>query len=251
VSGDPVFRELDPDSYRFVVDFGCGCGRITRQLAQQSERPERYLGVDLHRGMIRWCNENLAPRVAGFEFRHHDVYNPTFNSDPTLPRVAPIPVESGEATLVVAWSVFTHLVQSQVEWYLKEVRRILSEDGVAVTTWFLFDKASFPMMQDFQNALYITEDDLTNAVIFDKNWLLNVIHKQGLVVRSATPPEIRGFQWVLRLAPAQVGDESVTLPTDDAPVGRMPAPIGPPRHRGCQYLTIRLKRPSALSLLVG
>jgi SAM-dependent methyltransferase len=226
--GGVVFQDVDPNSYRFVVDFGCGCGRIARQLAQQAHRPARYIGIDLHQGMIRWCSENLAPQLSGFEFRHHDVYNPSFNPDPTIPRMAPIPVGSGEATLVVAWSVFTHLAQSQVEWYLKEVRRILADDGVAVSTWFFFDKTGFPMMQDFQNALYINEGDLTNAVIFDKHWLIAAIHKQGLVIRGATPPEIRGFQWVLRLAPARPGDESVILPSDDAPIGRMPPPIGRP-----------------------
>jgi len=227
-SGRPVFDDIDAAGYRYVVDFGCGCGRIARQLAQQSERPARYTGVDLHQGMIQWCNENLATRLPGFEFHHHDVYNRSFNPDPTLPRTAPIPVGSGEATLVVAWSVFTHLLQSQVEWYLKEVRRILADDGVVVSTWFLFDKAGFPMMQDFQNALYINEEDLTNAVVFDKGWLLNILQEQGLVVRAAIPPGVRGFQWVLRLAPARVGDQSVSLPSDDAPIGRMPPPIGHP-----------------------
>jgi SAM-dependent methyltransferase len=234
VTRAPVFGELDQGAYRFVVDFGCGCGRVARQLAEQVERPERYVGVDLHPGMIRWCNENLATRLSGFEFHHHDVYNPSFNSDPALPRTAPIPVESGRATLVVAWSVFTHLVQSQVEWYLKEIRRMLAPDGVAISTWFLFDKSGFPMMQDFQNALYINEDDLTNAVMFDKGWLLDMIHKEGLVVRHATAPEIRGFAWVLRLAPARVGERSVSLPDDDAPVGRMPPPV-PPTESSAVY----------------
>jgi SAM-dependent methyltransferase len=225
-TGDPVFPDLDANSYRFVVDFGCGCGRIARQLAQQRERPERYVGVDLHRGMIRWCKENLGPRISGFEFHHHDVYNASFNPDPALPRVAPIPVDTGQATLVVAWSVFTHLLQSQVEWYLEELHRILADDGVAMSTWFLFDKGGFPMMQDFQNALYINEDDLTNAVIFDKEWLLAVFRQQGLSVCAAVKPAIRGYAWVLQLSPARSGEQSVSLPCDDAPLGRMPPPIG-------------------------
>ncbi|MGO9322610.1 MAG: class I SAM-dependent methyltransferase [Solirubrobacteraceae bacterium] len=226
--GDPLFPDLDSRNYRCVVDFGCGCGRIARQLARQPERPQRYVGVDLHRGMIKWCDENLAPRLPGFTFHHHDVYNPSFNPDPALPRTAPIPIEAGQATLAIAWSVFTHLAQSQVEWYLQEIRRILADDGVAVTTWFLFDKSGFPMMQDFQNALYINEDDITNAVIFDMNWVLGVIRSHGLVVRAATPPEVRGFQWVLRLAPARPGEESIELPRDEAPIGRMPPPLGGP-----------------------
>jgi len=223
-----VFPGLAAGSYRFVADFGCGCGRIARQLARQPVRPEHYVGVDLHRGMIKWCNDNLAPRLDGFEFHHHDVYNPSFNPDPALPRTAAIPVDTGHASLVIAWSVFTHLVQSQVEWYLQEVRRILADDGVAVTTWFLFDKGGFPMMQDSQSALYINECDITNAVIFDREWAVAMIESHGLVIDSATPPEIRGFQWVLRLTPGRPGAQSVSLPRDEAPIGRMPPPLGRP-----------------------
>ena len=45
---------------------------------------------------------------------------------------------------------------------------MLRDGGIAVTTFFLFDKAGFPMMQEFQNAPYINLDDPTNAVIFDR-----------------------------------------------------------------------------------
>ena len=53
-----------------------------------------------------------------------------------------------------------------------------SPDGVAVTTWFLFDKANFPMMQEFQNALYISDFDPTNAVIFDRTWLSGALARR-------------------------------------------------------------------------
>ena len=73
---------------------------------------------------------------------------------------------------------------------------------MAVTTWFLFDKADFPMMQDFQNALYISDFDPTNAVIFDETWLANALESAALRVMSRTPPAIRGYQWVIHLGKA-------------------------------------------------
>jgi hypothetical protein len=90
-----------------VFDFGCGCGRIARQLMQQSPRPQRYVGIDLHRGMIEWCRENLAPHAPGFEFQHHDVFNPGLNpgTDMRPPRTRPFPVGDRAFTLVNAWSV--------------------------------------------------------------------------------------------------------------------------------------------------
>jgi len=51
-TGRPVFPGLPPSAYDFVFDWGCGCGRIARQLLQQDPQPGRYVGVDLHRGMI-------------------------------------------------------------------------------------------------------------------------------------------------------------------------------------------------------
>lgn len=75
-TGAPIFDGLAADAWRTYLDFGCGCGRSARRLMQQAPRPQRYIGVDLHRGMVRWCQENLAPLADGFEFIHHDVYSP-------------------------------------------------------------------------------------------------------------------------------------------------------------------------------
>ncbi len=44
----------------------------------------------------------------------------------------------------------------------------MAPDGLLRSTWFLCEKRYFPMMQDFQNALYINENDTTNAVIYDR-----------------------------------------------------------------------------------
>src|SRR5205807_2068395 len=163
--GEAVFPTVLPAQYESVLDFGCGCGRLARQLAlAAAPMPARYLGIDLHRGMVKWANENLAPHLPTFSFVHHDVFNAGFNPDPELPRAAPFPVGEDAITLLIAVSVFTHLVEAQAEYYLDEVARVLRRDGIVIATWFLFDKAGFPMMQDFQNALYINESDPTNAV---------------------------------------------------------------------------------------
>lgn len=220
--GKPVFPTIDERQYASVLDFGCGCGRIARQLAVASTpMPDCYVGIDLHRGMIRWCNENLASRLPNYTFVHHDVFNAGLNPDPSLPGVARFPVADDSVTLLVAWSVFTHLVQSQAEYYLDEVARVLSPEGVVIATFFLFDKAYFPMMQDFQHALYINETDLTNAVVFDRQWLVDGLDSRGLRIRDAQPPVMRGFQWRLEIVP---GHGSASLPKDDAPFGRTPPP---------------------------
>jgi hypothetical protein len=141
-----------------------------------------------------------------------------------LPRYAPFPIDDGTATLIVAWSVFTHTTQQQTEHYLGEVARILHDRGTLVSTWFLFEKKNFPMMQDFQNALYINEFDPTNATIFDRTWLAGMISNLGLQITHVKPPEIRGFQWELRISKKGQGTP-VEICEDLAPYGRMPPPV--------------------------
>lgn len=223
--GRPVIGEVAPERYRSVLDFGCGCGRIARQLIQQEARPERYLGIDLHRGMVRWCQENLAPRAPGFEFRHHDVHNLGFNPGIEKPRTAPFPAEDGAFTLVIAWSVFTHLVQAQVGDYLREIARVLAPEGILTSTWFLYHRADFPMLTEEQRSLYINEQDPTNAVIYDRDFVRERAREAGLAITAATPPAIRGFHWQLQMMPLASGVEEVELPADDAPLGRQPPPL--------------------------
>src|SRR5262249_22035036 len=143
------------DQYETVFDFGCGCGRLARQLLQQVPCPRKYVGIDLHLGMIKWCQANLQTRTTGFEFVHHDVHEIGFNPGENKARMLPFPAQDKSFKLVVGWSVFTHLLEDQAGYYLKEVARILHPTGIFVSTWFLFDKRYFPMMQDFQNALFV------------------------------------------------------------------------------------------------
>lgn len=226
-SGRPVFDGLPAEQYRSVLDFGCGCGRIARQLMQQSPRPQRYEGVDLHAGMVRWCSENLTPVAPEFIFRHHDVLYEGFNPGEGKPRHDRLPFGEDEFSLIVAISVFTHLTQGQAEAYLAELARVLEPTGVLQTTWFLFQKRDFPMMNEDQSTLFINEYDVRNAVIYDREWLRSAASRAGLVVCEARPPAIRGFHWELRLTPARTGAAEAEWPADDGPAGRQTAPMMP------------------------
>lgn len=221
-SGGPVFSDVDTNGA--VFDFGCGCGRVARQLIQQRVQPARYVGVDLHRGMVEWCNRNLAPTAPQFTFLHHDVFNRGFNPGSEAD-FAELPVADSEFDLVLAHSVFTHIAESVVNRYLRECRRVLKPEGTLRATWFLFDKRYFPMMQSFQNALYINEHDVTNAVIYDRGWLNLAFENAGLVMTSARKPDLRGYHWTITAQPKTSGRAPCGLPEDDAPFGSCPPPV--------------------------
>lgn len=223
----PVVAGLPESAWDFVFDFGCGCGRLARQMIQQTPRPRRYLGVDLHAGMIRWCQTHLRPVAPGFEFSHQNVYNRGLNPAGTMDADAfPVPAES--VSLLLGWSVFTHVLERAAEFYLREVARVLRPDGYALLSFFLFDKADFPMMQSFQNALFINDVDPTNAVIFDRGWLVAQAAAAGLVFDRIEAPTLRGYQWLIRMRPRAAGAVAVDFPPDAARVGSLPPPLLPP-----------------------
>lgn len=225
--GASVFPGLPPASFRSVLDFGCGCGRIARQMMQQSPPPERYEGLDLHAGMIKWCSENLSPLAPGFSFHHHDVLYAGFNPGEGKPLYDRLPFGDDEFSLIVAISVFTHLTQDQAEPYLAELARVLQPDGVLLTTWFLFEKRDFPMMHEHQNTLFINEFDVRNAVIYSRDWVRSAASTVGLTLYEVRPPAVRGFQWELRMAQTRPGIADADWPADDAPAGREAPPMMP------------------------
>jgi len=230
-TGNLLYDFLSPETYRNIFDFGCGCGRLARQLMQQHVQPERYVGIDIHKGMIKWCQNNLSSHAPQFTFSHHNVFNLSLNPDAKAQTDA-FPVGNSAFNLIIAHSIFTHLKEQQTAYYLQEASRILAPDGILISTWFLFDKTFFPMMQESQNTLFINDIDVSNAVIYDKNWLIHTAASAGLSITSIQKPFIQGFQWQICMRHTTDTVHAVAFPHDDAAQGinRPPMmPINPER----------------------
>lgn len=222
--GRLVFPDIPIDKQTSVFDFGCGCGRVARQLMQQNPPPQKYVGIDLHQGMIKWCQDHLQKHAKDFQFMHHDVLNLGFNPK-GKPHPLPFQVGDHAFELVVSWSVFTHVLEEQVLFYLKEITRILAKDGIFLSTWFTFDKQEYPMMQTFQNALYINTTDPTNAVIFDRSWLKSATKEAGLKMVKIVAPAVRGYQWIIQMTHTDNPLPEVDFPADAAPAGVVRPPV--------------------------
>lgn len=95
-----------------VLDFGCGCGRISKYLPL-SLGFDSLSGVDVDKESIDWCRRSLGGIAR-------------FVSCETTP---PLPFDDGCFNLVYAVSVFTHLPQKLQFIWLEEIRRVLSPGG--------------------------------------------------------------------------------------------------------------------------
>jgi SAM-dependent methyltransferase len=210
-----IYSDLSKDDYSQVFDLGCGCGRLARKLILQRDNPKKYIGIDIHSGMIKWCQENLTTFNGNFQFKKFNAFNVGLNPEGlTHPTPLPFPVEDNWATLVIAHSLFTHLTENQIRDYLSECARVLSAEGLIRSTWFLFDKENYPMMQESQNCLYINEIDPTNAVIVAKSWFLKMVLELDLYVSKVEAPTIKGFQWEITLRHRMSNESNAKIPPD-------------------------------------
>jgi SAM-dependent methyltransferase len=215
-----VYPDFAAESYESVFDFGCGCGRVARQLILQNPRPGRYVGVDVHPDLIAWCRENLTPAAPGFEFVHHDVFDRLVNADEAKPEVLPLPVEDESVTFFEGLSIFTHIVERQFAFYLCEAARVLRPGGVMNASFLLFDKADFPVLGADRNSLYIDDAYPPAAVYYDREWFQQTLADAGLaVVGVAQAPEIRGYQWRLALSRTGTGVTGIAIPRDPSERG--------------------------------
>ena len=98
------------------LDFGCGCGRIARQVERLPEVVSLH-GVDVDARAVRW----LARHAGRGSYR-------------TIGEAPPIPFPNASFDFIYAISVFTHLPEeSQLAW-LAEIRRLLRPGGLLLAS---------------------------------------------------------------------------------------------------------------------
>ena len=110
---------LAPGDY--VVDVGCGSGRLSRPLAGYLT-DGRFLGIDIVPELVEHARTITGRTDWRFE---------------TAEGLA-IPEEDGVADVVCFFSVFTHLLQEESFVYLREAVRVLRPGGLVVFSFLEF-----------------------------------------------------------------------------------------------------------------
>lgn len=166
-----------------LLDFGCGAGRLLREILDWAEVGEVH-GSDLDRPMVEWARENLCPPVAGVELNGVD---------------PPLSYPDDHFDVVSAFSVFTHLGANWADWLL-ELRRILKPDGYLVAT--ILDQ---PCAEEVTSVAY-SEDGVGMSISAQTALLapyVNVVHSHWWIREHWG----RAFE-ILSITPGQVGSGS-------------------------------------------
>ncbi len=216
-----------PPSMSFV-DVGCGIGRDAFQLLDHLDANGRYVGIDVTRDSIAWCQRHITPRDARFTFHHFDavneLYNP-FGRHRTMDFRLPSPDASVDRIGLA--SVFTHLLEDEVLHYMKEFRRVLKPEGRVHASFFLYSreaieaahklgttawKATFAI--PLSDGVYANDPDYPRgAVAYTDATLRRLMREAGL---ATDQPYVKGSWSGLHGDAAEEGQDAVILKRADS-----------------------------------
>lgn len=175
------FADLKPNSH--VVDIGCSWGYLGFALANFLNKDGAYLGVEVQSEATKWSKERLGWLGENFQFVHLDIYNDYYNPKGGVPRSqVNLPIPDEWANVMIAGSVFTHMLEDGVQGYLHEICRVLAPGGVAA---FSYDDSTYWGSSDEESVV----DDKKmpdKTTYYSRNKIREMAEKAGL--RPAREP---------------------------------------------------------------
>jgi len=123
------------------LEIGSGIGRDAFHLIDVLGPKGKYIGIDVQRESIVWCQKNISRDYPNFAFHHfnayHELHNP-LGTKTTLDYKLPAPDRSVDR--VALGSVLTHIFEDEAVHYMKEIARVLKPNGLAYVTFFLYSE---------------------------------------------------------------------------------------------------------------
>lgn len=196
-SGEETLRLLtalcDLRPHHYILDVGCGSGRVALALTRYLSAAGRYTGFDSAKAPISWCATHIAPRYPNFSFAHVGVRNASYSPEgDSMDSGFTFPVASDAVDVALLSSVFTHMLLDEVAIYLREVRRVLRRGGCALISYFLLDAEGrraigagdtiFDFRHPHGRCATLSPDEPTAGVAYDEEFALGELRAAGLAV---------------------------------------------------------------------
>jgi SAM-dependent methyltransferase len=182
---------LRPDDK--VLDIGCGIGEKTIPLTRYLNENGKFEGLDIVKRGIDWCNKKITPNYPNFRFHLADVYNKYYN--PTgryKPSEYRFPYDDNTFNLINLVSVFTHMMPSDIENYIKEIARVTNKGGKSIISYFILNSESLRLIDEGRSNLdfkYVrdgcrtTNPDIPeDAVSFPEEYIRSLYVKNNLTI---------------------------------------------------------------------
>lgn len=185
---------LQPDMD--ILDFGCGCGRLALPMLQYLSEQGSYTGIDIVPRLIQFCTSHISPNYRNCRFflsPDSNVLYEQYRQDSAselaiLENLEELGTEKFD--VIAAFSVFTHLTDSQAASYLERFRPLLKPNGQVLISCFLLNDASRgyleqgkstiafgPEAQESRDVYYV--DDVLTAVGYEEHRLQRMAQEAG------------------------------------------------------------------------
>jgi SAM-dependent methyltransferase len=123
-----------------VLDIGSGAGRVAIAVAEQFDFANSYLGVEIDRESVDFCNAALGAGHPHFRFVQADIRSTEYNPGGAVAALDyRFPSADGSIDFCLAVSLFTHMFAAETAHYLCECRRVLAPGGRLLSTWYCID----------------------------------------------------------------------------------------------------------------
>ena len=182
-----------------VLEIGCGIGRDAIPLIDILGPTGTYVGTDVVRESIQWCQEHISARQENFRFEWNDIADSLHNPAGTMqPDAVRLPAADQTIDLFFAQSVFTHMLPDQFAHFLSEAARVLKPGGTVYATCFRVDDdilasarrtnlTQFDLRFEHQyspGCLVNELEHLTGAVAYSDDLLRGLVEQTGLTFRG-------------------------------------------------------------------
>ena len=182
-----VFCEGIADMQSDILDIGVGCGRWAHWLRDYNFRGRRfggnYVGIDIDAEAIEWCRKNYD--AERFRFEHSSDASVSYNQATAARTPYRIPAADAAFDLVFSNSLLTHLLEGELENYLRESHRLLKAGGAMMHSHFNIEHppATYGTRHTFQhrlgNALIESEAQPEAAVAYHTDFLFDLCRRIG------------------------------------------------------------------------
>lgn len=177
------------DTTSTVVDIGCGCGRYAHHMRDYVFKDEtfsgRYIGIDIDQEMLEWCRTHFD--AERFAFHHSTHQSKTYSNDSPGEKYYRVPMDDNSVDLVFSTSLYTHLLEDEIDNYTREAARILRPGGHMGMYVFSMDNPppSFGSRHTFKHrmgAAYVESLACPEAAVaYDEAWLIESCRRAGFV----------------------------------------------------------------------
>ncbi len=159
-----------------ILDVGFGTGRLGQGILDTLGTVRCYTGIEVSRPHVDWCRLHFK-RHSFMEFFEVEMRNDRYRPYGTS-TLSPLPLPNTTFDIACFFSVFTHLLPDDLDFYLAELARVLKIEGRVIFTIYQ-DDANPAFSINPKNAYGPYEDSPLHRVRYNRHFLAAKLQRYG------------------------------------------------------------------------